>query len=95
MTTAKIIAEQIGKRAFFMMGAKNLVDVGNGLTWKVGRNDNGVTHVTVTLTPLDFYDLKFQRVRGTKVVTTAEVKGIYADMVHRTIEQHTGLRLSL
>jgi len=96
MTVGQTIAQQIGNKAFAMMGAKNLMTTENGLQWKVGRNAKGVTHITVTLDPSDTYIVKFQKVgRGYKVTDLATFEGIYADMLHTTIEHNTGLYLSL
>ena len=94
-TTARTIAEQIGSKAFFMIGAKNLVASENGLTFKVGRNTKGVSHIRVTLTPEDLYKMEFISVRGTSVKTKAEVEGIYFDMLNKMIEANTGLYTSL
>lgn len=92
---AQTISNQIGGRAFQMMGARNLIDTGNGLTFKVGRNAKAVTHVRVELTDADLYDVTFLACRGTKVKTKAEAEGIYADQLHAVIERETGLYLSL
>jgi hypothetical protein len=95
MTIANTIRSQIGRKALFMLGAKNLVGSKDGLTFKVGRNAKGVTHVKVTLTPLDLYNVEFIRVWGTKITPKAECAGIYVDMLHAAIEEHTGMYTSL
>jgi hypothetical protein len=90
------IANQIGNKAFTMMGAKNLMLTENGLQWKIGRNPKGVTHITVTLDPTNTYTVKFQKVgRNYKVTDIATFEDIYTYMLHTTIEQTTGLYLSL
>ena len=53
------IANQIGRRAFFMIGAKNLATTNNGLQFKVGRNAKRVTHIKVELTSMDDYTMTF------------------------------------
>ena len=78
-----------------MLGAKNLVDTGKGLTFKVGRNAKGVTHVTIELLPSDTYRVHFQRVWGTKVTTKADHSDVYVDSLHRIIESETGMYTSL
>ncbi len=98
MTIAKTIADQIGGRAFYMIGAKNLVDTGKGLDFKVGRNANGVTHVSIKLTDMDLYDVEFVRCNTRAKVmrkTVSLAEGIYADMIHATIEDGTGMVTSL
>ena len=100
MTIAKQISDQIGGRAFFMMGAKQLTDIGDGLRFKVGRgarNKSGaVTHVTVTLDAAqDLYNIRFEYVRGLKVTPRATHDGIFCDMLHEIISAETGMALSL
>ena len=90
-TVADTIAAQIGNRAFFMLGAKNLLASERALTFKVGKNDKRVTHVRVTLTPADVYRVEFLRVVGLKApVTLADVEGVYADGLRQVIENRTG-----
>jgi len=98
MTVAHEIQRLIGGRAFFMMGAKHLGGGKNYLSWKLGRNEAKLTHVTVTLNAMDLYDIEFincnaRRKEIRKVVSTAN--GLYADMVHHAIEQGTKMYLSL
>ena len=97
---ANTISTQIGRQAFFMMGAKNLVGHESALSFKVGRNSKGVTHVMVTLTADDLYTVEFIKINMhprakemRKVLATVE--GIYVDQLHTTIEGGTGLYLSL
>lgn len=98
---AQEIRRQIGARAFYLMGAKNLTSTGRGpnedggLSWKVGRNAKGVTHVKVGLNRSDLYDVKFLRVRGTSVKVVSEHEGVYFDTLRELIERETGLALSL
>ena len=95
MTVAKTIASQIGNKALFMIGAKNLAGSENSLHFKVGRNSMGVTHVVVTLNSLDLYDMEFLSCRGTSRKVKAEANGVYDDMLRKLIETHTGLYTSL
>jgi len=94
-TIANTIRQQIGGGALFMLGAKNLVAHKDGLSFKVGRNAKGVTHVTVTLLPSDTYRVHFQRVWGTKVTTKADHSDVYVDCLHTIIESETGMYTSL
>lgn len=95
MTTAKTIASQIGNKALFMIGAKNLAGSENSLHFKVGRNSMGVTHVVITLNSLDLYDMEFLSCRGTSRKVKAEANGVYADMLNEMIEVHTGFYTSM
>lgn len=103
---ANVIAEQIGNRAFVMMGAKNLLGGENHLQFKVGANGKKVTHVTVTLTSEDLYTVRFDRVTKIGfnpktgaltggVKTLAEVERVDVAHLRSVISEHTGMYLSL
>jgi len=97
-TTAQTIADQIGCRAFAMIGAKDLLDCGDTLQFKIGTNAKGVAAVRVTLTPDDTYTMTFYGRLNRKTFeqpVKAEVDGIYADSLRTTIKLHTGLYTSL
>lgn len=99
LAQANTIARQIGNGALFMMGAKNLIahttEENAALSFKIGRNDNGITHLKITLEPSDTYSIKFLKVRGLNVSTVAEVDMVFEDVLKQVIENRTGLRLSL
>lgn len=97
---ALTIQRQIGKRAFFMMGAKDLMSTENrSLRFKIGRNAKSVSHIEVTLDPRDLYTVRFTRQRmsggSLKVTVVAEVCDVFCDSLHTVFEEHTGLRTSL
>lgn len=94
MTVANTIREQIGTRAMFMIGAKDLMGDEKSLRFRIGRNAKTVTHVKVTLTPADLYEIVFIRARGSKVTEVAREE-IYVEDLHRSIERNTGLYTSL
>ena len=95
MTIAKTIAEQIGNKAFFMIGAKNLLAHDDALSFKIGRNSKSVNYIKVTLNAADLYDITFSWVtkNGEKIRSSEE--GIYFDMLHGAIERNTGMYTSL
>ena len=100
MSTASIIRDQIGSRAFFMLGAKNLVDTGKGLSFKVGagaRNENGrVNYITITLDEAtDRYTMEALYCTVRELSTRAKIEGAYVDMLHDFIRDNTGMALSL
>lgn len=95
VSIAETIRTQIGGKALFMLGAKSLVAVDNGLRFKVGKNAKGVTHVTIILEPSDTYTVMFHRIWGSKVTLKARCEDIYVDMLHAAIEEHTGMYTSL
>ena len=98
LQVANTIADQIGARAFAMMGATNKLADASSLTFKVGRNARKVTHVTVTLDPTDTYTVEFVKCgrapRYTRTVL-ATVSNVYEDGLRAVIETNTGLYLSL
>ena len=95
MQVAKTIQKQLGQKAFVMMGAKNLVGGKDYLSFKIGRNSKGVNYIKITLTPMDLYDIEFGAIRGTTYKVKYEAKGVYADMMHKIIEDNTGMYLKL
>lgn len=91
---AKSIFEQIGHGAFFMMGAKNLIAIENGLAFKIGRNSKSINYIEIVLNAWDTYDIKFGflSIKGNKI--RKEVEGIYCDQLHEVLSRETGLILS-
>jgi hypothetical protein len=101
LTVSRTIAEQIGNRAFFMMGAKDLMGDETSLTFRIGRNSRSVSHIKITLDCDDTYTVEFLRVRTshktyqtTRTIVSSEPM-VYAEDLHRIIESGTGLYLSL
>lgn len=99
-TVADTILAQLGGPVFIAMtGAKNLLRWDGDATtapylqFKVGRNDNRVTHVRVTLDPSDTYIVETFRVgrRGATCDELDRVDGVYVDMLRPTFERLTGL----
>lgn len=95
MTTAQIISNQIGSRAFFMIGAKNLLDFGNALQFDVGRGPKSVTKARIELADDDTYTCTFYRGRGVNIREASKVEMVYADSLRQVIESNTGLYTSL
>jgi hypothetical protein len=95
MNIAKTIAEQIGNKAFFMIGAKNLLAHDDALSFKIGRNSKSVNYVKVTLNAADLYDVEFGWVNKNGYKVRSSEEGIYFDMLHGAIERNTGMYTSL
>src|SRR5215467_4600155 len=99
LEVAHTIQQQIGQRAFFMMGAKDLVGTENSLSWRIGRNAKSISHVEVVLDPSDTYTVRFKRIRMSKgdikITIVSESSDVYVDSLHTVIEEATGLYLSL
>ncbi len=92
---AKEIANQIGNRALFMIGAKQLISDENTLMFKIGRNANKINHVKIQLTAMDDYNMTFSYIHGMNITERATCKGVYADQLNTMIEYYTGLYTSL
>lgn len=92
MHIATTIRDQIGNRAFVMMGARDLLGDETGLQFKVGRNSKGVSCVRVELDPSDTYTVRFYKRSGKELASCSDV---YCDSLRTVIEQNTGLYLSL
>ena len=93
---AATIRRQLGT-ALPMLGAKNLLVMGRGLQFKIGRNPKRVTHVQIDLAGDDTYTIKFLRVPSVKKLcagaepkTLAECAGVQVGSLHDTLEAHTG-----
>ena len=97
MSVAKTILEQLGGNKFCAMtGAKNLVDCGDALAMKIGRNKTSSNYLKITLNLMDLYDVRFSRVSlkgGERSVT--EYNNVYNDSLVDGFEKHTGLYTSL
>jgi len=76
-----------------MTGAKNFVqDIEKGfVAFKYPRGK----YVKIQLNSMDTYDMTFSSIRKFETKVIKEFKGLYADMLKETFEQHTGLYLSL
>jgi len=102
---ANTIKEQVGSRALFMLGAKyGVSSTGRGgtelggISFRIGRNAKGVTHVKISLDATDTYKVDFikqKRAPSHEVVFLATVEDVYVDNLHAVIEDGTGLRTSL
>lgn len=95
-TVALTILQQLGGNRFTVMtGSKNYLSTENSLAFKVGRNAKKVTHVRITLTPDDLYDVEFLDCRTTAKRLIHEVKekaeGVYCDQLQAVFTDGTGL----
>lgn len=92
LQVAQTILSQLGGSRFITMtGASNLTGRENGLTFKIGRNASKITHVRVTLTAMDNYQVEFLKVRGTNVQPVSFVEGVYADNLAHVFTAKTGM----
>lgn len=98
---AQTILKQLGGGRFSTMtGAKDFISLNEklgGLQFRIPSNisKNRISHVRVVLDGSDTYDVKFIKVRGTKVTTLKELTGVYCDQLVEIFESETGLYTSL
>ena len=95
----KTIYNQIGQKSFYMMGAKNIMnDENNALMFSI-RGSKAFNKIKVQLNSMDTYDVTFWKLGGPKTMYAVKreetLNGVYADMLHKLIENKTGLYLTL
>ena len=91
-----ILRQLGGNRFIAMTGAKNLgTSTKKDLSFSIGRNAKKVTHVKITLTSADLYDVKFINARGAKIKVIKEVIGVYGDMLPKIFKKYTGMNVRL
>lgn len=97
-TPAHEIYRQLGNKCFAMLGAKNFSRSkdGNELTFQI-RGCRKINYIRVRYNyNIDLYNMSFEYCslkKGINVIATHD--GIYADMMHKLIEQETRLRTSI
>ena len=100
-TIGQIITKQIGNKALFMIGARNMYQTPNGINFGVGRNSKRINRVSITLNALDTYDIEywynaFSKKTGMhKSKLVSKDSGIYNDGLRESIERNTGMYTSL
>lgn len=99
---AQTVANQLGALTLGMLGAHTLIDLGDGLQFRI-RGCPKINLVQIILDPDDTYTVKFCKVEAqkkndlgltyTEVVwqTVSSHRGVYCDMLHDIIEEETGL----
>lgn len=92
---ADTIRNQIGAKALFMIGAKNLIAGENYLSFRIGKNSKRVSYIKITLNGLDLYDMEFINIRKYQFKTLSKVEDVYFDKLNTIIESNTGLYTSL
>ena len=97
MSIANEIYRQLGGNKFAVMtGAKNFIDIENGIRMKIGRNKTNHNWMEVTLNSLELYDVAFAKL--TKLgerKSLKEYKNVYNDSLVELFETHTGMYTKL
>lgn len=94
LEVAQTILDQIGSRAFYMMGTRHKLGGENFLSFDI-RGCSKFNKIQVTLEPLDTYKVEFFKFRAFERIRYQSFEGVYADDLHRLIESTTGLALTL
>lgn len=95
LSVANTIADQIGAKAFLMMGTKYKLGGENFLSFDIKGCPN-FNKIQVTLNPSDTYTVEFFKFnRSFERVNYRSVEMVYADGLRQVIEFNTGLALSL
>lgn len=91
-TTAQTILAQLGGNRFLTMtGAKQLVDMGDGLQFSIGLGaSNKANKVVVRLSGLDLYEVTFYSIRGVNVAIKSQHSNIYGDRLAPLFTEQTG-----
>ena len=94
---ARIIWEHLGGNKFRVMtGAKNLLNTGDGLAMKLGRNSSNSNYLKITLNSMDLYDMEFAKVsRMGEKKSVTEYSDVYNDMLTDVFTKHTGMYTKL
>jgi hypothetical protein len=95
MNIAQTIAQQLGHKTLFMIGAKNLIAGKDYLQMRLGRNSGNWNSLKIALNGLDLYDMTFYKIRKLSVTKKKTIDNIYCDQLHDIIETETGLRTKL
>ena len=93
-SVAQTILEQLGGRRFMVMtGAKNCLNHGDALSFKLPSRfaRDGINYVKIVLNQDDLYDLEFGKIWGTKYTVLQRKTGIYNDMLRTVFTNVTGL----
>jgi hypothetical protein len=91
MEIAQGIMHQLGRRALFMLGAKEFTSGGEfHLRFRI-RGSRKVNVVQINLDPTDTYTVRFSWTHGVKFTLVEEHTNIYVDQLHGLIERVTGL----
>ena len=97
MSVANEIYRTLGGHKFVVMtGAKNFIDLENGIRMKIGRNKTNANWMEITLNSLDLYDVSFAKLtRLGERKSLKEYKNVYNDSLVSLFESHTGMYTSL
>jgi len=98
---AKIILQQLGGNKFISTtGAKNFINLPNGLSFKIAITGAGITkqnvnYIKIVINPSDTYTMEFSRIRGTEYKIINTIEDVYAEQLQKIFTRETGLETHL
>jgi hypothetical protein len=98
MNVAATIIEQLSGtvgRLVAMTGARDLLDLGNGIAFKLPRGMGPHRYIEIVLEPSDTYTVQFCKIVKYRKVVNREVGDVYADNLRELFEAETGLAMAL
>ena len=97
MTTAQTIINQLGgNRLVAMTGARQFVNTGSGVNFRVGRGArNSINLISISLNGFDLYDVQFLRTRGVAMTTVGEFENVFAGNLRSLFTSETGFALTI
>lgn len=94
MSVATTIRDQIKAldwRSFFAWGAKEFIDMGDGLKFKTSGMVRWKGYVYIKYDEAnDLYNVEFFRIRKLNMVTDKTVNGVYFDQLVEVIDSQVG-----
>lgn len=91
---AEEIKTQLGHKALYMLGAYDVFGTEKSLQFKI-KGSKAFRHIEIALNGKDLYDMTFTNWRGHKITNKEVLNDISLDMLHKIIEQKTGLYTKL
>ena len=93
LAIATEIQNQIGHKAFYMLGAYNLVGDKDSLQFKI-RGSKAYNHIKVTLNSNDLYDVAFVKIWNYQVIREKVIKDVGVERLHSVIEKRRDCTLN-
>lgn len=93
-----ILAQLGGNKFLAMTGSHSLCAEKNNLQFKVGKNPKKISAVTIELTPMDVYTVKFWKMRtknGLLGFESTDHTDVYAEDLAPLFVKETGLQTRL
>ncbi|MDP7365745.1 MAG: hypothetical protein QGH83_00585 [Candidatus Pacebacteria bacterium] len=85
-----------GNKFKVMTGARSLLNLGDGLAMKIGRNKTNANYMKIVLNSLDLYDVMFAKLTNKgELKSVKEYDNVYNDMLVSIFESHTGMYTKL